>query len=127
MNIFCRFFSKNTLLLNQTFIILCSKIILKQYSRNEIDENLHTERLVTLLQTAQSEELERVHVLAVGEFRPLAHAQGERGNEGLALHVGERRLATESVHQQFAVQGEALQGRKLKLEYGGAFLVWVCT
>jgi hypothetical protein len=83
--------------------------------------NLHTERLVTLLQTAQSEELECVHVLAVGEFGPLAHAQGERGHEGLALHVGERRLAAERVHQQLAVQREALQRGKRKLESGGAF------
>jgi hypothetical protein len=88
---------------------------------------LHTERLVTLLQAAECEELERVHVLAVGEFCPLTHAQGERGYEGLALHVGERRLATEGVHQQFAVQGEAFQRGKLKLESGGAFWFWECT
>ena len=88
---------------------------------------LHTERLVALLQAAQGEELERVHVLAVGEFCPLAHAKGERRHEGLALHVGKRCLATEGVHQQFAVQGEALQRGKLKLESGGAFRFWECT
>ncbi len=68
---------------------------------------LHAEGLVSLLQSAGGEVLERVDVVAEVEPALLAGGQRQRGHEVLARDLAEGRVASHGVHQQLAVQGEA--------------------
>ena len=89
---------------------------------------LHAEWFVSLLQTARRKKFQSVHVLSESQFRFLSDAERECWHETVALHVGERRLTTERVHQQFPVQREAcvfrlmLVSRVLAVNFNGELI-----
>ena len=66
--------------------------------------NLHTERLVSLLQAAHGEVLQRVHVVTKVQPTLLSNSQGAGRDEGVAIYLSECRISGRGINQQLAVQ-----------------------
>ena len=66
--------------------------------------NLHTERLISLLQAVGSEVLQLVDILTEHKPRLLSYPESTSRDKGIALNVAKRCFGPTCVHHQFAIQ-----------------------
>ena len=98
--------------------VKCPNILI--FNRKYFVGNLHTEGLVSLLESTHGEIFQRVHVVTKVQPAFLSNSQGAGRDEGVSGNLCECGVSSRGIHQQFSVQGknwkEKVSVRLLRLD-----------